>query len=131
MAFKSTLTPCGLICIGFGTPTVDVTGSTTAGSPTAVTVTSFQGSGITRYGWIKMVLYGITSLVPTHVDITGTDGNTTRSLFNTTLTSATSGQGLEYLIPYMSELNLTSVTVTVTHTGSTTPQLDVEIVGNP
>lgn len=136
MAFTSTATPAGLVCIGFGTPTVDVTGSTAAASVTTVTLTNFQGgttgsNGTIRTGWIKVRLIGVTSLVPTVMTITGTNGTTTVTLAWENYTSATSGQGIERLIPFMSELNLNSVSINFTHTGSTTPTLDCEIVGNP
>ena len=131
MAFTSTKSPAGLICIGFGTPTVDTTGSTTAASPTVVTLTSFAGSGVCRMGWLKVRVVGLTSLVPTVITVTGTDGTTTVTLYWSNLTSATSGQGIELIIPFLSELNLTTITLSVTHTGGTSPQVDAEVVGNP
>lgn len=141
MAFASTVSP-SLIMPGFGLPTVDTTGSTavTTANTGTVTLTSFAGSGVIRYGWIRVRVYSVNGgQTITTVNITGTDGTTTETFFVAPApTAAVAGRGLSYLIPFMTDLaanasgpGYSSVSVVVVGTGGAAYTIDAEIVGNP
>jgi hypothetical protein len=72
-----------------------------------------------------------TSSQITGIQITGTDGTTTVSLYQDA-TARTAAQLMDFLYSFISELNLTTISVLVTAANAGTAQtMDLEIVGNP
>ena len=87
--------------------------------------TNFIRSGRLR---IKSTVAGTGPI--TVIVITGTDGSTTQQLVPTGGSLAASTL-FDFLYAFISDLNLTTVTVAITTTAGTASTLDLEITGNP
>lgn len=130
MAFINTVKT---ITPAFGTPTEYITLLAQnlpvgAATPFALTgFTNFVRSGRVRF---HLTLAPSTAAV-TGVRITCTDGTTTNVLYMDTVTR-TAGDLLDFLYSFVSELNNTTVTVTITvAAGGAAGTVDLEITGNP
>jgi len=117
--------------MGNATEYVSLLGQTvTAGTSTAFALTGFINyvrSGKIRF---KTTAAPASSTI-TGIVITGTDGTTTVTLDSRSYVASTAAQLVDYLFEFLSELNLTTITVTVTEAGGTAPTADLEIAGNP
>ena len=102
----------------------------TAGTATAFTLTGFVN--YVRSGKIRVKTTAApASSTITGIVITGTDGTTTVTLGSYAYVATTAAQLVDLLFEFISELNLTTVTVTITEAGGTAPTADIELAGNP
>ena len=147
MAFN-TLRRAASISPGFGSPIKNyvlfTNSATISGTSTQATTVPSTGSFVPTVcrGWILVHIYGGGGTSPTAVlqSITGTDGTSTVVLFAVLLTIAAAlssglsatvaGSGLSILIPFETDLNLTTITVN-TIMGGTSPTgtLDIDVAG--
>jgi hypothetical protein len=116
----------------FGAPTEYVAlaaqAQTTAGTTNnALTgFINFVRSGRIRFKTVPAA--GTAAL--TAVVITATDGTTTITLYQDA-TARTASTNQEFLYSFISELNLTTITVALTWGAGTASTVDLEITGNP
>ena len=116
----------------FGAPTEYVTLLAQAqvnASPTTNTLTGFINyvrSGRVRF---KTVPAAGTAAI-TAVVITGTDGTTTYTLYQDA-TARTASTNQDFMYSFISELNLTSISVVITLGAGTNSTMDLEVTGNP
>lgn len=139
MAF-STVRRAATVSAGFGNPlkndtlftnSVSLSGTTNA---TPVPATGSFAPTICR-GWIEVRVFGGGGTSPTISigAITGTDGTSTVTLYAgdsaaSSLSATVSGTTRELLVPFKTDLNLTSITVNTTLAGtSPTATMDIDI----
>ena len=119
----------------FGAPTEYVTllaqalPNTATANPFALTgFINFVRSG--RVRWKIIPPAGVAGQV-TGVKITGTDGTTTVTLYMDT-TLRTASENIDFMYSFISDLNLTTVTVIVTTVAvGAASTIDLELTGNP
>jgi len=97
--------------------------------------TAFVLTGFTNYVRSGRIRFKTTAAPAssqiTGISITGTDGTTTVSLYQDT-TARTAAQLLDFFTDFLSELNLTTITVTITAANAGSAMTaDLEIAGNP
>jgi hypothetical protein len=94
--------------------------TTVAGTPLSTTFTPFSGPGTITRGWVRVKSTSINAATTVVVfNIKATDGTTTVFLANVAnllALGAAANQAVDVLVPFMSDLNLTSLIVTITTT---------------
>lgn len=96
---------------------------------TTVTFNSFPGNGVIRQGYIRVKTTAVNGATTITWKATLTDGTTTVQIVPPTATTA-AGTQIDNLFPFMTDLNATSITVSLT-SGTNTATYDLEIAGNP
>lgn len=144
MAFVNTIAK---VLIGWGTPTFGGPPSTAAAGggnvataqATAVVVNATTttvtfnalgtGNAVARQGWVRLKSTSVNGATTITCKITGTDGTTTQQLAPVPAATA-AGTNIDWVFPFMSDLNLTSIAVAIT-SGVNTATYDVEVAINP
>ena len=134
----SILNPAASITPGFGAATVNVQVLATTCSASATTTIALPASGAftpvsASLGYVHLRLTRVAGSPVAVVNITGTDGTTTEQLAET-LTFAAMGasSNVNRVVPFITDLDLTSISVAVTLTGvSATCNADCEVAANP
>lgn len=107
-----------------------LTQSLVRNASTAFTLTGFVN--YVRSGWVRIKsITAVAAAGLSGIKITGTDGTTTVTLYQDG-TTRTVNELLDLVIPIISDLNLTTITVTVTmiNAGASDPTCDFEVCGN-
>lgn len=128
-----------------GPPATTLAGGGTSATPQAISVATAGGGGsqtvtftplpgpgtITR-GWVRVKTTSVNAATTSATaSVRGTDGTTTVffGAVPNAIPSAGANQAVDYIIPFMSDLNITSVIVVVT-TATNTATFDVECALN-
>lgn len=126
--------PATTLAGGGTSATAQVIGVATAagGGSQTVIFTPFSGPGFISRGWVRVKTSSINAATTTaSFTVKGTDGTTTVFLITQAnlLPGAAANQAIDVILPFMSDLNLTSVTVIVT-TATNTGTFDIELALN-
>lgn len=126
--------PATTLAAGGTSPTPQAIGVATAGGggSQTVTFTPFTGPATITRGWVRVKTTSINAATTSATaSIRGSDGTTTVFLaaVPNALPGAGANQAVDYLIPFMSDLNLTSIIVVVT-TVTNTATFDIEVAVN-
>lgn len=104
-----------------------------AGGSQTVTFTPFTGPGTITRGWVRVKTSSINAATTTaSFVLKGSDGTTTVFLANVAnllASGAAANQAVDVIVPFMSDLNLTSLIVIVT-TATNTATFDIEVAVN-
>lgn len=102
------------------------------GGSQTVTFTPISGPGTFTRGWVRVKTTSINAATTSvTASIRGSDGTTTQffAAVPNALPGAAANQSVDYMIPFMSDLNLTSLIVVVT-SATNTATFDVEAALN-
>jgi hypothetical protein len=116
----------------FGAPTEYVTliaQTVTNASTTTFTLTGFVN--FVRSGRLRFKTTAAGTALVTGFNVTATDGTTTVLIIPGGPVSITASVLLDWLFAFISELNLTTITVNVTLGAGTNSTADLEVTGNP
>jgi hypothetical protein len=105
---------------------------TVAGVASTVTFNALGGPGFVSRGWVRVKTSSINAATTALVcSVRGTDGTTTVFLDAQAnlLPGAAANQAVDVLLPFMSDLNMTSITVSVTTT-TNVATVDIEAALN-
>lgn len=106
---------------------------TVAGVASTVTFTPFSGPGTVTRGWVRVKSTSINAATTVVVfNVKGTDGTTTVFLAsqpNLLALGAAAAQAVDVILPFMSDLNLTSIVVSITTT-TNVGTFDIELALN-
>lgn len=100
-------------------------GDTTITVPASGSLTPTLSKGMIR---VKTATVGVNATVLLK-SVTATDGSTTISLYAPDSAASSAGVGIERVIPFCTDLNLTSISVVLT-VGTANCTHDVEVAGN-
>lgn len=117
---------------GFGAPTeyVTVIGQALANAATTnVVLTGFIN--FVRSGRLRVKTTTAGTALVTAFNVTATDGTTTVLIIPGGPVSITASQLFDWLFAFISELNLTTLTVNITLGAGTNSTADFEVTGNP
>lgn len=122
------------VMLGFGSPIVqiyDVTALTATGTIT-LTDTATDAVPFTK-GRIRVKSSAVNAATTAAIGIvTGTDGTTTVTLKSAPLATTAAGTGFDINFDFISDLQLTSISFTVTLAGSSTiATINTELFANP
>src|SRR5215469_15665732 len=126
--------PATTLAAGGTSPTAQAIGVATAGGggSQTVTFTPFSGPGTITRGWVRIKTSSINAATTSVTAvIKGTDGTTTVFFppMPNPLPSAAANQAADFMEPFMTDLNITSLIVIVT-SATNTATFDIEVAVN-
>jgi hypothetical protein len=119
--------------LGFGAPLVQYYDSTALTATGTITLTGWTGPAITK-GKLRIKSAAVNAATTIAIgNITATDGTNTVIIKGTALATTSAGSGLfDFLYEWASDLQVTSISFTVTLAGSSTiATIDSELFANP
>jgi hypothetical protein len=118
--------------LGFGAPLVTYYDSTALTATGTITLTGWTGPAITK-GKLRIkstATNGATTLAIGNITVT--DGTNTEIIKQTALSTTSAGTNFDFLYEWASDLQVTSLSFTVTLAGGTQAStIDSELFGNP